>query len=55
MAIFTRRIVQERLNEIRSLNLLPGEKLNRLIQRELNSSDPVKSIAVSGKSLSYLV
>ena len=45
MAIFPRRTVQRCLNEIRSLNLLPEEKLNRLIQKELNSSDPVKSIA----------
>ena len=45
MAIFPRRIVQRCLNEIRNLNLLSEEKLNRLIQKELNSSDPVKSIA----------
>ncbi len=45
MAIFPRRIVQRCLNDIKSLNLLPEEKLNRLIQKELNSSDPVKSIA----------
>lgn len=43
MAIFPRRIAQRCLDEIRSL--LPEEKLNRLIQKELNSSDPVKSIA----------
>ncbi|WP_163701566.1 hypothetical protein [Adonisia turfae] len=45
MAIFPRRVVQKCLDEIRSLNLLPEEKLTRLIQKELNSSDPVKSIA----------
>lgn len=45
MAIFSRRIVQKCINEIRELNILPDAKLNKLIQSELNASDPVTNIA----------
>ena len=45
MAIFSRRVVQRCIDEIRKLNLLSDAKLNKLIQSELNSSDPVTSIA----------
>jgi hypothetical protein len=45
MAIFSRRIVQRCIDEIRALNLLQKENLDKLIQNELNSSDPGTSIA----------
>jgi hypothetical protein len=45
MAIFSRRVVQKCIDEIRKLDILPDTKLNKLIQSELNSSSPVTSIA----------
>jgi hypothetical protein len=45
MAIFSRRIVQRCIDEIKQLNLLPEAELNKFIQSGINSSDPATSIA----------